>query len=52
MLQGVVKPASAETVFLTRPEREESLRVETGTRFTGNSGRANYSSTDIFQRAK
>jgi hypothetical protein len=51
MLQGVIKPASAETFFV-RPEGEERLRVETSARFPGNSGRANYSSKDIFQRAK
>ena len=36
--------------FFVRPEGEERLRV--GARFTGNSERANYSSADIFQRAK
>ena len=51
-LQGVFKPAFAETTFLIYPEGEERLRFERSTRFTDNSGRANYSSMDIFQRAK
>jgi len=52
VLQGVFKPAFAETTFLIRPNGEEGLRFEEITHFTDNSGRANYSSTDIFQRAK
>jgi hypothetical protein len=51
-LQGVFKPAFAETTFSIYPEGEERLRFERSTRFTDNSGRANYSSMDIFQRAK
>jgi hypothetical protein len=52
IFQGVFKPAFAETTFFIRPEGEERLRFERSTRFTDNSGRANYSFTDIFQRAK
>lgn len=52
VLQGVFKTSFAETNFSVRPDGADKLRFETATHFTDNSGRSNYSSTDIFKRAQ
>jgi TIR domain len=52
VLQGVFKTSFAETNFSVRLDGQDKLRFETATHFTDNSGRSNYSSTDIFKRAQ
>jgi hypothetical protein len=51
VLRGVFKTSFAETNFSAQLDGEDKLRFETATHFTDNSGRANYSSTDMFKRA-
>ena len=52
ILANRTAPETAAPIVEFSLEQPDRLRFKKSTRITDNSGRANYSSTDIFQRAK
>lgn len=51
-VSAVFKTNFSETILLLHPGRGNSLRADVYTRFTDNSGRSNYASTERFARRK
>ena len=51
-LRGTFKTSFADRGFSIRVDGEDRLQLETDTHFTDNSGRSNYSTTDVFERGQ
>jgi hypothetical protein len=52
MLQAIYKPGFKETTLTIRPQAEDKLSIEDVTHFVDKSGRADYSRSDVLERAK